>query len=142
MSPKPPWLYRQSAVIPYRLAGDGIEVLLITSARSGRWIIPKGVVEPDLTPVQSALKEAWEEAGVSGRVEPTAIGSYRYDKWGGTCTVTVFLLEVTTVATVWPESRLRRRRWFPITAAGDLVDQPGLRDLIRSLGARLGPGAG
>jgi 8-oxo-dGTP pyrophosphatase MutT (NUDIX family) len=55
----------------------GIEFLLVQT-RGGRWIFPKGGVEPGLTPAQSAALEAFEEAGVHGRME--AISFTRYFK--------------------------------------------------------------
>ena len=59
--------FKQSAVVPYRLVKNEIEVLLITT-RKGRWIIPKGIIEPELSAAESAAKEALEEAGVKGEV--------------------------------------------------------------------------
>jgi phosphohistidine phosphatase len=64
----PDWIYRQSAVIAYRRRPRGVEVLLITSRKGTRWVLPKGVVEPGLSPATSAAKEALEEAGVRGTV--------------------------------------------------------------------------
>jgi 8-oxo-dGTP pyrophosphatase MutT (NUDIX family) len=55
-------------VIPYRIRDGKIEVMLITSSTRKRWIIPKGMIEPDMTPQDSAAKEAWEEAGIIGQV--------------------------------------------------------------------------
>lgn len=71
----PEWMYRQSAVIPYRFGADGLEVLLITSRKRKRWVLPKGVVEPGMTPAGSAEKEAFEEAGIEGRVDDRPLGS-------------------------------------------------------------------
>ena len=79
--------YEQSGVVPYRWLEGRLEVLLITSLRRGRWIIPKGIVEPDMTPAESAAMEAFEEAGVKGRVGTEPIGEYTVNKWGGVCGV-------------------------------------------------------
>jgi 8-oxo-dGTP pyrophosphatase MutT (NUDIX family) len=49
----PDWWYRQSAVVPYRRGTNGLEVLLITSRKRKRWVLPKGVIEPDMTPSAS-----------------------------------------------------------------------------------------
>jgi 8-oxo-dGTP pyrophosphatase MutT (NUDIX family) len=121
---------RQSAVIPYRKTDDGLKVLLITSSRRKRWIVPKGLVEPHLTEAESALQEAFEEAGIQGDISAAPIGSYTYSKWGGTCVVAVFLLEVRTVLPAWPEAAVRQRRWMPVAAAADAVEEPDLRALI------------
>ena len=73
MSTKPSWLYQQSAVIP--IFDD--KIVLITSRRKKRWIIPKGVIELGLAPEDSAAKEALEEAGVVGSVSPRELGMGR-----------------------------------------------------------------
>ena len=123
-------LHQQSGVIPYRLVGDKVEILLITSIRRGRWIIPKGIVEPHLSPAESACQEAWEEAGVVGRVDSQPFGFYQYAKWGGICQVTVFLLHVQTVHEEWPEQMYRQRQWLSIAEAAKSVEEVQLRDLI------------
>src|SRR5262245_62061087 len=130
-------IYRQSGVIPYRVSQDQVELLLITSMRRGCWIIPKGVIEPQLTPAASACQEAWEEAGVVGLVDDVPLGSYQYRKWGGTCTVQVFLLHVQTLHERWPEQFHRRRQWMTVSAAAEAVEEPGLRELILRVPTRL-----
>ena len=133
-----PLLYQQSGVIPYRFIEGSIEILLITSIRRGRWIIPKGVIESWLTPAKSACKEALEEAGIVGDISPTPIGEYRYSKWGGVCTVAVFLLKVQTVLETWSEASLRQRQWMPLDAAVQAVEEPELKRLISSVPALVG----
>ena len=133
MNPVPPWFFNQSAVIPFRKKGDSLEVLLITSMRKKKWIVPKGVVEPDLSSRESAAEEAWEEAGVRGRILPGKVGEYSYRKWGGECTVTVYLMEVEDQSDDWPESGLRERRWTGIDEAVRLVKEPALKPIIRNL---------
>jgi 8-oxo-dGTP pyrophosphatase MutT (NUDIX family) len=100
-------LYQQSGVIPYRRVQDQLEILLITSIRRGHWIIPKGIIEPHLSPADSACKEAWEEAGIVGQVDGKPLGFYQYVKWGGVCRVRVFLLHVQTVYDQWSEQMYR-----------------------------------
>jgi 8-oxo-dGTP pyrophosphatase MutT (NUDIX family) len=131
--PKPPWFYQQSGVIPYRIKGRAVEILLITSRRRGRWIIPKGIIDPGTTAIESACKEAYEEAGIRGRPSATALGKYQYDKWGGTCTVEVFALEVSSVLETWPESGVRRRQWMSVGAAAKAIEEPALKRLISGL---------
>ncbi len=127
-----PWcFYRQSGVIPYQVEQDKVEVLLITSRRRGRWIIPKGVIEPGTSAAESACQEAYEEAGVRGKVSPTQIGEYQYDKWGGVCTVKVFTMEVQQVLETWPESGSRRRRWMMVVLAAQSVEELQLQQLMR-----------
>jgi 8-oxo-dGTP pyrophosphatase MutT (NUDIX family) len=129
----PDWWYRQSAVVPYRRGTDGLEVLLITSRRRKRWVLPKGVIEPDMTPSASAAKEGWEEAGVEGTVDDMPIGVYEYNKWGGTCTVHLFLMAVTKEATDWPEAASRSREWVSLDEAKRRLDEEDLRALLHML---------
>lgn len=128
----PQWIYRQSAALPYRWQGDHLEVLLITTRR-GRWIVPKGIVEPGLSPQASASKEALEEAGVQGDIAEAALGSYRRQKWGGTCDVAVYPLRVSRELQDWVESGFRQRRWLSIQDALRSVDEEGLREVIARL---------
>ena len=98
-------------------------------------------VEPDLSPAASAAKEALEEAGVEGRVGTEPIGSYQYDKWGGTCTVEVFVLEVDLVHDDWAEAH-RQRLWLSPAEAADRVDEEGLQRLIHGFSSSLGEPGG
>lgn len=132
---KPDSWYRQSGVVPLRLVGGRPRVLLVTSNGGKRWIVPKGIVEEGLSPARSAAKEAWEEAGVRGIISRRMIGRYETEKWGGVCTVRVYLLAVTEVARVWPEAHVRRRRWLSPERAAALVAEPGLKALVLAAGA-------
>lgn len=126
----PRWMFRQSGVIPYRFKQGVLEILLITSQHRKRWVIPKGVIEPDLTAVESAIQEAWEEAGLTGRASEQTIGSYIYYKWGGICHVEVFLFEVKTAFFSWPEDDLRDRVWLSVEEASRRVEEEDLKKLI------------
>lgn len=137
MAKVPEHFYEQSAAVPYRVGNGRAEVLLVTSISKGRWIVPKGVVEPHLTPAESAAQEAYEEAGVRGVVEGSALGHYRYEKWGGVCRVEVFALRVTEVLDPWPEKGVRRREWVSIEDAAERVAEKKLRKLLRKLAERL-----
>ncbi len=130
---KPRYFYDQSGVIPFRKKGDRLKILLVTTARGKGWIVPKGIVEPGLSARRSAEKEALEEAGVRGRLSKQPLGVYTYSKWGGTCTVQVFLLEVREVLDRWPEASIRKRRWVRVEEAERLLEPPGLKALVRSL---------
>jgi phosphohistidine phosphatase len=144
MATVPVWFYRQSGVIAARREDGRTEVLLVTSRKGKRWVIPKGVVEPGLSSAESAAKEAWEEAGVRGELRPEPVGSYEYPKWDGRCTVEVFLLEVQSVAESWPEAH-RSRRWAAPKEAAEAVREPALQDLLRAVPRLLGadaPGPG
>ena len=123
--------YPQSGVIAVAFQRSEISILLITSRSNKRWVIPKGLIEENLTPRESAIKEAYEEAGVRGLVPLQPIGEYQYQKWRGTCNVEVFLLEVTDVLPEWPEAQFRRRAWLSVEEAGQRVDEKALRRIIR-----------
>jgi 8-oxo-dGTP pyrophosphatase MutT (NUDIX family) len=110
--------------------GDaGVEVLLVTTS-AGRWTIPKGVVDLGSTARDSAVREAFEEAGVRGTAGTEPIGSYRYHKWGGECVVEVFLLDVDDIVDHWPEHARRDRSWMSVEEAADVVAVGGLRELL------------
>ena len=137
MTSYPEWIYRQSAVVPYRRRDGDLEVLLITSRGGRRWVLPKGIVEPGMTAASSAAKEAREEAGVEGAASEPALGSYRRKKWGGSCRIEVFPMRVTAEHADWPEARIRRREWLPLKAAIKRVDSRKLGKILRSLPERL-----
>lgn len=90
---------------------------MITSLRSGTWGFPKGMIDPGETPEETALKEAYEEAGLGGAIVGRSLGRYRYEKWGDTLDVEVFLMAVDTCDATWHEMDLRQRRWV---ALGDI----------------------
>ena len=129
----------QVAALPYRFlddAGGAIEVLLVTSFRSRRWIIPKGDVDGAMAPQAAAEKEAFEEAGVRGRIGQSAIGSFCYDKERNGQTremlVDVYPLEVSEELVEWEEMKDRERRWLPIAAAAAQVERPGLEAILKN----------
>lgn len=130
---------RQYGALPWRIKRKGIlQVLLVTSRRRGRWILPKGWRVKGRSPAQSAAREAFEEAGVIGRPGPEPIGSYSYVKVhdDGSVeprTVTLFGLHVQGTLLNWPEMAQRKRGWWPLGEAVDLVAEPELARLLRSL---------
>lgn len=127
---------RQVAALPYRTGADGIvQVMLITSRDTKRWVIPKGNLMRGLKPHEAAAEEAFEEAGLSGIGCPAALGTFRYDKRlsrGGLrpTDVQVFPLAVTRQAEAWPELGERECRWFALTDAAAAVDEPELKVMI------------
>ena len=123
--------YLQSAVIPFMFENGVLKVLLIISRSGKRWVIPKGCIEDDLTSLESAVEEAYEEAGIKGRAYKKAIGKYRYRKWGGICHVEVFLFEVNEVLQEWPEASFRQRAWVTVEEAAERVVEKALKSIIR-----------
>ena len=133
MSSKPGWFYNQSGVVP---ALEG-RVVLVTARKSRRWIIPKGIVEKDMSPHDSAAKEAYEEAGVVGSVGKKELGRYSYPKWGGTCVVRVYPFYVEKLLDHWEEMHNRERRVVSVSEAVEMVDHDELAEIIRSFFAGL-----
>ncbi len=122
-------IFDQSGVIPFRKCKGKVEVLLITT-RNGNWTIPKGIIEDNHTPQESALKEAIEEGGVWGIVSESKVGSYKYKKWGGTCNVKVYRMEVTKVFKKWEEDNFRERLWVPLHKVPQMINKAKLVKLI------------
>jgi 8-oxo-dGTP pyrophosphatase MutT (NUDIX family) len=135
---------RQVAALCWRHASKRpfhLEVLLITSRNSKRWILPKGWAEAGLSAADNAAREAFEEAGVTGKVEAQALGTYHYlkEKKGGAgmpCSVDVFALEVTGQLDDWPEKDQRRTAWLPIEHAAEIVAEPGVRQVLEDFRKR------
>ena len=127
----------QYGVIPVRRSPDGgLEVLLITSRETRRWVVPRGNPIPGKSPAESAAQEAFEEAGIVGRVEPEAIGRYSYEKRRRSgaavpALVHLFLMPVAEERDEWPEKAERERRWFAAEEAAALVHEDDLARLIR-----------
>jgi 8-oxo-dGTP pyrophosphatase MutT (NUDIX family) len=132
----------QTGVLPWRLASDkGIEVLLVTSRRSGRWTIPKGWPMDGMTLAEAAEQEAFEEAGVKGTVDPSPIGSFRHVKQRlvtGELEVNIVVhpMWVDREFPKWPELGQRKRRWFTPKDAAKRVGSPELGALIRKSAKR------
>jgi 8-oxo-dGTP pyrophosphatase MutT (NUDIX family) len=122
-------LARQAGAIPIR---DG-QVCLVSSRSGKRWVIPKGNIDPGCTAGEIALQEAWEEAGLVGRLDPEPLGSYFYQKDGLLCHVIVFVLQVADEADRYPECNFRKRAWMPFTQALTRLEEPILRELVGSL---------
>jgi 8-oxo-dGTP pyrophosphatase MutT (NUDIX family) len=136
----PPRRLLQYAAVPYRRRDDDtIEVMLVTSRETKRWVVPKGWPIRGAKPHISAAREALEEAGVIGRPDADAIGTYHYAKRlkNGTearCKVEVFPLEVKSQRKRWRERGERKARWFELSKAARVVQEPGLGRLLRNLG--------
>jgi 8-oxo-dGTP pyrophosphatase MutT (NUDIX family) len=125
------------AALPHRLTTSGeMELMLVTSRRTHRFLIPKGWPMKGKTRAQAAAKEAAEEAGVVGRKIRNSIGQFSYWKRLRTTfvpvTVTVFALEVRKILKKWPERKKRQRAWLKLDEAELLVDEPELAALLRT----------
>lgn len=140
MKTVPWWFYKQSAAVPFRVVDGRAEVLLITSRKGKRWIVPKGVIDLGKTASEAAANEAFEEAGVRGQILESPVGEYSYEKWGGTCRVQVFLLKVETVLDEWPEGGERDREWMTPERAAELLKEEELKRVALSIPGSLSKG--
>lgn len=126
----------QYAALCFRRKKNGVEVLLISSRDSARWIIPKGWPMAGKTPAEAALTEAWEEAGVKGHALDLCVGLYSYHKamadgQSVPCVVAVFPVEVKRLSDTFPEAGQRRRKWFSPKKAAARVREPDLQLILR-----------
>ena len=127
-----------AALCRRRPPAGGMEVLLITSRGTGRWVLPKGWPMRGRSLPEAAAQEAWEEAGVRGVVADTRLGSYAAEKQteGGLpipCRVEVYALEVTETCEEYPEAGKRTLRWMTPAEAAERVREPELRALLAGL---------
>src|ERR1700722_20946792 len=109
----------QVAAVCYRVRNGAIEFLLVQT-RGGRWTFPKGSAEPGLTHAQAAALEAFEEAGVHGRIEEIMFARYRHVPGEGEnraaryddkrVAVNAYLCEVLRLSP--PQEFKRDRTWF------------------------------
>jgi 8-oxo-dGTP pyrophosphatase MutT (NUDIX family) len=124
----------QFGALPWRKVDDRLQIMLITSRETQRWVIPKGWPMEGIEPAQAAAVEAYEEAGIRGQMGST-LGSYWYDKRQKdqsvrVLQVEVFPMEVDSELAHWPEARERRRRWFEPEFAAKAVGEAELSQII------------
>lgn len=147
---KPGWLMKamqvfsarnqllQVAALPWRTRKGQIEVCLVTSRGTGRWILPKGWPEKHLTHAEAAAVEAYEEAGLRGTPEPRPCGSFTASKGVEpdmqlNVRQDVFLLPEPEQLDEFPEKGERKVRWMTLDDAMEAADEPGLKALLASL---------
>ena len=119
----------QACAVPFRSQQGSIQFCLITSS-AGRWLFPKGYVDPGDTCAETALKEALEEAGLHGRIAGEPLGSYQIVKSGDKLTVIALLMEVAQTDEVWKEALKRQRRWVSFEEARRLLSDSELFVLL------------
>ena len=128
----------QVAALPWRMRDGKIEVCLVTSRGTGRWILPKGWPEKHLTHAEAAAVEAYEEAGLRGTAEPEPCGSFTASKGVEpglqlNVRLEVFLMAEPEQLKKYPEKGERKVRWMALEQAIEATDEPGLKELLRSL---------
>ena len=135
-------LRTQFGALCYRVRRDKVQILLVTSRTNKRWIVPKGWPVDGATPVEAALREAYEEAGVEGKVTGNCIGIYSYvkaltDKEELPCVVAIYPVMVTRILSDYPEKTQRKRKWYSVKKAAATIDQPELRQILKDFDPRL-----
>jgi 8-oxo-dGTP pyrophosphatase MutT (NUDIX family) len=128
----------QIAALPFRKPLGRVEILLITSRETKRWVIPKGWPMVGLKDWNAAKQEAFEEAGIVGSIGTKTIGHFDYvkrTKNGGEkyCRVDIYPLKVLEMKRNWPEKAERTRAWFSIEEAAEKVGEAGLKVVILGL---------
>ncbi len=127
----------QFAALVWRVRNGKTQILLITSRGTGRWIIPKGWPMLGMIPAEAAAQEAWEEAGVKGKVSSQCLGVYSYlkrneEKRDLPCLAMVYPVKCKKLETEFPEAGQRRRKWYSQKKAAKLVKEPELAKIIKS----------
>jgi len=130
--------YLQVAALTYRIEHGHLQVLLVTSRRTRRWVLPKGWPMPGKTLPEAAMQEAYEEAGIKGHIHPDPVGCYFYQKNDmgknkdktGLFRVAVYALALSSQRADWPEREERSLEWLSPGAAAARVREPDLQKLL------------
>ena len=134
-----PVVGEQIAALPLRWSDkDRLQVLMVTSRDTGRWVMPKGWQMDGKQPWTAAEIEALQEAGAVGHVGRQPIGSFSYAKILSNgcivpCTVRVYPMLVETLRRDWKERKQRKRRWFSMKGAARCVVEEDLAQLLLDL---------
>lgn len=128
---------KQVAALPYAKVKGVIKVMLVTSRETGRPVLPKGWTEETLSDAEAAEREAFEEAGIKGKIAKKPIGAYDYVKIIGPgfalpCTVAVYPLQIRKHLKTWPEMNERERLWLTAEEAASRVAEPELAGILRN----------
>ncbi len=127
----------QFAALCYEEVKGKLRILLITTRGTGRWIIPRGWPMDGKTPSETARIEAWEEAGVVGKVSEQSLGLFSYNRDLGDdpdvpCVAMVYPVKVKSLADDFPEAGQRDRVWLSPKKAATRVAEPELAQIIRN----------
>lgn len=128
---------RQSGALPYSIVDNRVVFLLVTSRKTGRWIFPKGSISTGMTPWDSAAKEALEEAGVSGQIGTSPIGTYENSDKGMRTEIDLYPLRVEAQLPEWQEMDQRLRHWALLTEAKRLLADRSLSSITEALHRQL-----
>ena len=133
----------QAGVLAWLPGTDPVQFCIVTSRRTGRWILPKGNVDPGMSSREAAEQEALEEAGLVGTAAPEPIAIFRAPKirppliW--TIEIAYYPMRIDEVLDDWIEADLRGRRFVTLTAARELLWQPEVIALAERFFAEKAP---
>ena len=119
-------------VIPYRDSGNGCFEILIVTTLGGKWALPKGNLIKRLGPTRTAQLEAYEEAGISGKIIDQPFSFQRQKKQ-----FTYYLFKVRKVFKDWPESSLRTRRWISLDDAEHYIQRKPILKILTTATEKL-----
>lgn len=126
----------QIAALCFRPGKKEPEILLVSTRGAGRWILPKGWPEKDKPAFETAVIEAYEEAGVVGKAEMRPLGSFRSFKGLSSglrmrTKVVVFKIRFEEQHDDFPEIGQRKCVWVPLAKALEMLDELPLRRFLR-----------
>jgi len=125
---------KQYGVIPYFKQSGKLKLILITSKTSNQWIVPKGKRVPNKTKRESAILEAYEEAGVTGKLIKNLKLSFNIRSHGDKTELTLYLMCVKkSFLKDWPEKHQRKRTEVSPKRAKSLVVWPEIADCLKRL---------
>ena len=126
-------------VIPFAISGDRIAIMFVTSQRRGRWILPKGNLKPDESHKKGCKREAFEEAGVKGRIMSelpmTHVVTKSSDGELSQVAVTYYPMLVSKQVDEWPEQAKRERHWALLEDAERVTDREDFQQIIKQFAA-------
>ncbi len=135
---RPAYYYQQSGVLAYRIHDGQLQLLMFKTLHNPLWKLAKGIIEPGLSAAESAAKEAWEELGIRGEVDPEPLGDTRHAKWGGECDLRLFAMRVTAApdaAHWWHDKRFCQ--WLSPEEAAPACVIEDIARFIRALNDRI-----
>lgn len=120
--------------MPFLMKNDKLHLVLVKNRSGSKWILPKGQAEDDLTRPEVAMLEAFEEAGVVGRLTPGIRGQCRIQD---SYTLHIYPLKVVTILKKWPESSFRKRAVVKYEKALSMLDDPEIVRCVKRLKQRV-----
>ncbi len=127
----------QAGAIPFAFDKE-LKVMLITSkAFPDRWVLPKGHIEESHSPQETAVREAFEEAGIHGVVSDIPVGAYDYHKFNRNYHVLIYMLKITETLEKWPEKMFRKRQMLPLEDALEVLSDGNVREIVKDAAAAL-----